>query len=136
MAEPSNRSFVESHLARWQGARALYREGVGVSLVRLDDVITTNKEGLSTTCFLLPTPGLRQRPAHWKISLSWEFSSYFGLDMWSNGYLWMTIWFDRSLIDATLKLVAELHAIEDGADHSERAWHFARKFGRLSADEE
>jgi hypothetical protein len=53
------RRFVESHLPHWQGARALYRQGGGVSLVQLDDVIATTRQGLSTVRFLLPTPGLR-----------------------------------------------------------------------------
>jgi hypothetical protein len=127
------RSFVDSHLRHWQGARALYREGVGVSLVQLDDVITTSEQGLSTVCFRVPVPGLRDRRASWTIFLSWQASS-FRVDTWVNGYVPMTIWFEQSLIDATLKLVSRLHAVEDGADHSQRAWHFARKFARLSAE--
>jgi hypothetical protein len=126
------RRFVESHLSHWQGARALYREGDGVSLVRLDDVITTTKQGLSTVCYLLPTPGLRDRPARWNISLSWEASS-FTPDSWSNGYVPMALRFDQPVIDATLEFVADLHAAEASADHSWRAWDFARKFARLSA---
>jgi hypothetical protein len=126
------RRFVESHLSRWQGARALYREGAGVSLVQLDDVITTTKQGLGAACFLLPIPGLRDRPARWNIFLSWQASS-FTLHTWSNGYVPMTLCFHVPVINATLQFVSDLHAIEASADHSRRAWDFAGKFARLSA---
>jgi hypothetical protein len=63
------RTFVESHRELWQGAPALYREGSGISLVRLDERTETTKRGLSTACVLLPTPGLAPAPARWTISL-------------------------------------------------------------------
>jgi hypothetical protein len=70
------RRFVESQLGRWRGARALYREGVGMSLVELDNRITTDRRGLGATCVLVPTPGLVIRSAEWSIFLSWEASSF------------------------------------------------------------
>jgi len=126
------RRFVESYLPHWQGARALYREGAAVSQVQLDGVITTTRQGLSTVCYLLPTPGLRDRPAGWNIFLSWRATS-FTLHTWSNGYVPMTLCFHLPVIDATLEFVSDLHALEASADHSRRAWDFAGKFARLSA---
>ena len=125
--------MVESHLGRWQGARALYREGVGISLVRLDNLITTSEGGLSTTCVLVPTPGLAMRSARWTIFLSWEASS-FTKDMWHTPYVPMTVRFDPSLIDATLQFVSRLHAAEPDVDHSQRVREFVAKFPRLSAE--
>jgi hypothetical protein len=61
------RNLVQSHLGRWRGARARYREGAGMSLVRLDNLITTGKRGLSTAWVLESTPGLAMRPAQWTI---------------------------------------------------------------------
>jgi hypothetical protein len=127
------RRFVESQLARWRGARALYREGVGMSLVELDNRITTDKRGLRATCVLVPTPGLAIRSAQWSIFLSWEASS-FTKDMWHSPYVPMTVRFDASLIEATLQYVSRLAAAEPGVDHSGRAWQFVTTFPRHRLD--
>ena len=124
------RRFVESQLGRWRGAPALYREGVGMSLVELDNRITTDRRGLRATCVLVPTPGLAIRSAEWTIFLSWEASS-FTKDMWHNPYVPMTVRFGPSLIEATLQYVSRLTAAEPGVDHSGRARQFVARFPRL-----
>jgi hypothetical protein len=45
----------------------------------------------------------------------------------------MTVRFDPSLIDATLRFVSRLHTAEPDVDHSERVRAFVTKFPRLSA---
>jgi hypothetical protein len=109
------RAFVESHREAWQGARALYREGSGFSLVRIDQRIDITKRGLSTAWVPLPTPGLTARRARSSMFLSWEASS-FTPHMWHNPYVPMTVWFNPSLIDATLEFVARLDTCEGGVD--------------------
>jgi len=126
------RGGVESRLGRWRGARALYREGVGISLVRLDNLITTSERGLGTTCVLESTPGLAVRPARWTIFLSWE-GSVFTNDMWHSPHVPMTVRFDPSLIDATLQFVSRLHTAEPDVDHSAQVRQFVARFPRLPA---
>jgi hypothetical protein len=104
-----------------------------MSLVELDNRITTDKRGLGATCVLVPTPGLTIRSAEWSIFLSWEASS-FGPDRWHNPYVPMTVRFDVSLIEATLDYVSQLAAAEPGVDHSERAWQFVAKFPQFRRD--
>jgi hypothetical protein len=127
------RRFVEPHRERWQGARALYREGAGFSLVKLGDRIETAKRGLTATCLLLPTPGLTARPAQWTIFLSWEASS-FDPDRWNSPYVPMTVWFDPSLVDATLQLVAQLYTCDAGVDPFV-VRRFVSNFPRISTEQ-
>ena len=129
------RRFVESQLGRWRGARALYREGVGISLVEFDNRITTDRRGLRATCVLVPTPGLAIRSAEWSIFLSWEASSFTKV-MWHNPYVPMTVRFDPSLIEATLQYVSRLAAAEPGVDHSAHAREFVARFPRLRREAE
>jgi hypothetical protein len=104
-----------------------------MSLVELDNRITTDKRGLRATCSLVPTPGLAIRSEQWSIFLSWEASS-FAKDMWHNPYVQMTVRFDPSLIEATLQYVSQLAAAEPGVDHSPRARQFVANFPRLRRD--
>jgi hypothetical protein len=126
------RAFVESHREAWQGARALYREGSGISLVRIDPRIEITKRGLSTAWVLVPTPGLTSWPAQSTMFLSWEAST-FTPQMWRSPYVPMTIWFDPSLIDATLEFVARLHTCEGVVDPFV-VRRFVNRFPRSSAE--
>lgn len=102
-----------------------------MSLVELDNRLTTDKRGLCATCMLVPTPGLAIRSAQWSIFLSREASS-FGQDRWHNPYVPMTVRFDPSLIEATLQYVSQLAAAEPGVDHSAvraNSWRSFPAFG-------
>jgi hypothetical protein len=127
------RRFVESHREGWQGVRALYREGAGFSLVKLGDRIETAQRGLTATCLLLPTPGFTARPVQWTIFLSWEASTFTPVS-WHNPYVPMTVWFDPSLIDATVRFVAQLYTCDAGMDPV-AVRNFVNNFPRMSTEQ-
>lgn len=129
MNEADKREFVIAHRDSWEGKRALYREIEGLSVVTIGP-LEAGERGVTTTCTLIPTPGLRTRPSEWRLRVDWTWST-FAIDAWSNPQLSLTIWFDQALIDAILKLVSQLHAVEEGADHSLRAWRFVGKYRRM-----
>ncbi len=93
---------------RFEGARALYREGMGISLVRVG-VLKPTPARFNAGNELIPTRGLyNQRPPKWPMIAAWDAFG-FSTDSWACGYISMTANFDEAMIDAVVAraIVAE-----------------------------
>ncbi|MFN0020086.1 MAG: hypothetical protein ACKVP0_17640 [Pirellulaceae bacterium] len=114
---------------RFRGVEVLYREGTRVSHAWVDE-ISPEPDGVSAQVSLIPTRGLyNERPSSWRIYSAWDVFG-FSADRWDAGYISLTIYFERGLVESVLGCCENITSRTYDEDRFDQIGVWIRKYRR------